>query len=325
MRGEATVDEVIVAHPTTSSEDRYEVNCHGGVVAVQAVLGCLREAGAEVVEQPCGASAAASGQSALSPAAIRSSALASLQHARTRLAARMLLHQADGALSRALDGVRQGKAEDILRRLLETAPLGLALLTPPRVVLAGPPNVGKSTLLNALLKKERVIVHHRPGTTRDVVHETVSLRGVPFELIDSAGIREVPDELEREAVRRAANALTHCDVVLLLYDATQGPEAALDFILRPDFTARKVIVGNKIDLLAGSPSVPALPPHLAHEPHLLISARAGTNIRQVEAALLAPYSDQITACEDGGPVVFSEDICSALERMSEQLSAGSNQ
>jgi len=372
VRGEVTVDEVIVAHfdaaASPTGEDHYEVNCHGGVVAVQAVLGCLREAGAEVVAWRSAVSDEAADQPVLSPTAIHASAMASLQRAQTRLAAKMLLHQAGGALRRELEAVRQGLSAgrvgqppvaarpggqgrpghpaDILRRLLGTAPLGHALLTPPRVALAGPPNVGKSTLLNALLRRERVIVHHRPGTTRDVVRETVSIRGVPFELIDSAGIREAPGELEQEAVRRATDLLTHCDVVVLLYDVTQGPEAALGLVPRVDAETRKIIVGNKIDLLGactgnptaspvppisaqeatgqGEPLPQRLPPELQDMPHLLISARDRINIEQVEAALLAPYHDQIRPCEDGGAVVFSEEIREALQRMSDQLSVASH-
>lgn len=337
VRGGETVDEVIVAHlsghgaacepraqgcaaPAGTRElaDVYEVNCHGGVVAVQAVADCLRDSGAELARwQPAGVPEA-EGSAVLSPGAIRATAIACLPRAQTRLAVRMLLHQAGGALSRALDGI----SRDGLRRLLDSAPLGRALLVAPQVALAGPPNVGKSTLLNALLRRERVIVHHHPGTTRDVVRETVSIRGVPFELIDCAGIRPATAEIEGEAVRRATDLIARSEVVILVYDVTRGLDEALSSMppLRAD--ACRIVVGNKIDLRAPGPACGAppagddrLPCRLADALHLFVSAREGLHISQVEAALLAPYRDQVRACEQGGPVVFTEQIRTALERL----------
>ncbi|KPK61807.1 MAG: hypothetical protein AMK73_07655, partial [Planctomycetes bacterium SM23_32] len=223
------VDEVIVARLQAEAEPRFEVNCHGGIVAVRAVLRCLEEAGARVVD-PSQFMPRARGGGPLSPSGVRERALAALPHALTRLGAAMLLHQAGGALGdevgrvcHLLDAGRPEEAAARLDAALEMAPLGRALLNPPKVALLGPPNVGKSTLLNALLHEERVIVHHEPGTTRDVVAETVSLGGVPFELMDSAGIRATDDDLERMAVDRAADLAARCDVALVLFDARDGP------------------------------------------------------------------------------------------------------
>ena len=337
----ATVDEVIVAHFDAASsftgEDTYEVNCHGGVVAVQAVLNCLQEAGAKVVPWRSRAEDTAEGQPALSPEAIRASALGSLPRVQTRLAAKMLLGQAGGALCRALETLRRelskqgheqagdvASARSALRSLLATAPLGRALLTPPAVALAGPPNAGKSTLLNALLRRERVIVHHLPGTTRDVVRETVAIEGVPFELVDSAGIRDTVGKLEGKAVRRATDLLRHSDVLVLMYDVTRGPGESLRCIPPLEAGVRKIVVGNKIDLVRSRRSRPKtlpaqLPLELDGAQHLLISAREGKNIKQLEAALLAPYRDHMKTCDQSGPMVFSGEVQAALERVAAVL------
>ena len=324
VRDGATVDEVIVARLEGPSGDpEFEVNCHGGVVAVQAVLDCFREAGAQVVAWQ--SLTAPKQGTALSPAAIRSAALSELPRAHTRLAAGMLLAQAGGALSRALERLgspEEGLSDAATDALLATAPLGRALLEPPRVLLAGPPTAGKSTLLNALLRRERVIVHPHPGTTRDVVRETVALRGVPFELMDSAGIRHGGDELEQMAIRRATDLAAECDVLVLLYDVTQPPAPDSGWMARLQAGARTILVGNKIDLVDEDVRDPRPPPSLLQEytdaPHLLISAREGLDIDRVEAALLAPYAPLLDACEAGGPVVFTEQIEAAIQESRQQ-------
>lgn len=323
-RGGAVVDEVIVARLETESgaarEERFEVNCHGGIVAVRTVLKCLEEAGAEVVDGREVVAGRAAGAGALAAEAVRRRALAELPRARTRLAAAMLLHQAAGALERALQEIERAlgagerdRAEAQLDDLLRTARIGRALLTPPRVALLGPPNVGKSTLLNAFLEEERAIVHHEPGTTRDVVAETVSLRGVPFELMDCAGIRDSEDELEQLAVSRAASLAGSCDVALLLFDAREGPGGVVGAVptLRKD--ARGILVGNKADLLAAGR------PPSGTAPAIYISARNKTGLDRLESALLGPYADFIEDCRRGGAVVFEEAVETALRKVRERL------
>jgi tRNA modification GTPase len=188
------------------------------------------------------------------------------------------------------------------------------LLKPPRVALLGPPNAGKSTLLNALLEEERVIVHPEPGTTRDVVRETLSVRGVPFEVMDAAGIRAAEDEVERLAVERAAALADACEVALLVYDAREAPEQALAQVPRPGPQARTIYVANKADLLAGPPHVP--PGGSA----VTISARLRQGLDALEAALLAPYADLIEPARAGAAVVFEEQTEAALQALRPPLS-----
>jgi len=314
-RNGAVLDEVIVARVDTAGEPRFEVNCHGGMAAVNAVLDCLRGAGARVVED---GPAAADRPPAppLSDRAIRAAALKALPRVPTRLGAVMLLHQADGALRRAVETALQaldrGDAAPLCA-LRNTRELGIALLHPPRVALLGPPNVGKSTLLNALLERERVIVHEEPGTTRDTVTERVSLQGVPFDLTDAAGIRAAGDEVERGAVRRALSLARHCEVALVLFDVREGtwPDAAAVPAFAPG--TRVLFVGNKADLLTG----PAPPLRLRTcgptcEP-VRISARTRANLVALEDALLAPYRPLIDPCRRGAAVVFFPEAAEALD------------
>jgi tRNA modification GTPase len=305
------MDEVIVARPGAPheglSEPYFEINCHGGVVAVRCVFECAVAAGARAVA-PAAVNARPDGPP-LSPRAVRAYALAALAHVPTRLGARVLLQQANGALTEELHRVCEllgsgdaAAADSSVRRLLETAKLGRALLRPPRVALLGPPNAGKSTLFNALCRAERVIVDPEPGTTRDVIAETVSVGGVPFEIMDSAGIGESADELEQKAAGRARALAWHCQVVLAVFDCRVGLQAGWLPAIPHD--ARLVLVANKVDLVgpAGCEPVPC-PQHA--QSAIRVSALTGRNIERVEDALLEPYERLLDDAAQGSPVVFS--------------------
>ncbi|MFO8008416.1 MAG: GTPase, partial [Candidatus Brocadiia bacterium] len=313
-RGEQVLDEVLLARTEPPHEGVeppcFELNCHGGVAAVRAVMRRLEEAGARRTAWP---GPAPGGLPALSEEGIRARAMAALPRAQTRLGAAMLLHQAGGALHAETERIaslqennRTKEARKRLRALLGTVPLGRALLEPPRVALLGPPNAGKSTLFNALLEQERVIVHHEPGTTRDVVRETVSVRGVPFELMDAAGIGEAADDLEAEAMRRARALAAECDMALVVFDARNGPPAA---ILREVASVRRVLVANKADLLDGTPA------GVADDQAVVLSALEGTGLDELEEALLAPYAAALPACRAGDAVVFGDELRDALQHM----------
>lgn len=324
-RDGAVVDEVLVARVRTEHGrgPRFEVNCHGGAAAVRAVLDCLREAGAEVNEWTETAGPAPDAPP-LGEARIQRAAMAALPHAVTKLAAAMLLHQAEGALAETVRSIRDAlaagrelTAEVELARLLATADFGDALLNPPEVALLGPPNAGKSTLLNALLEEDRAIVHPRPGTTRDVVGELVSLRGVPFQLLDAAGIRRVEDEVEQQAVRRATALSNECDVALLVYDLKNGSES-LSEVPAPE-AARTLVVGNKLDLEPGGPAPSGLPPEVRPCKVVLLSAKQRTNLHLVEEWLVRPYRPFVDEARAGAPVVFEQAAQDALRRAKRAL------
>ena len=109
-----------------------------------------------------------------------------------------------------------------IESLLETAPFGMALTTPQVLVILGKPNVGKSTLINAILGEERMLVHHAPGTTRDYVSEFISIEGIPFELVDTAGMRETSDMLESMSIEMTQEQLRRADKVIVVFDNSRN-------------------------------------------------------------------------------------------------------
>ncbi len=176
-----------------------------------------------------------------SPDPIASAALAALAQAPTERTAAILLDQYGGAWRRAMDeidrllaaGDRQAAAARVAV-LQSRVPLGRHLTEPWRVVLAGAPNAGKSSLINALVGYGRAIVHAEPGTTRDVLTARTAVHGWPVELCDTAGLRESADPLERAGVEWARHTIGSADLVLALFDSTlpwspadSAPAAAL--------------------------------------------------------------------------------------------------
>jgi tRNA modification GTPase len=143
------------------------------------------------------------------------------------------------ALRRRIDQARSD-----VQKLLDTAAQGRVLREGVRTVIYGAPNVGKSSLLNRLLGYERAIVSARPGTTRDVIEEVINLRGIPLHLMDTAGVHESSDEIEREGIERTRRAVERADLVLHVADATQ-PNGSSGHI---ENSAPTVAVLNKIDL-----------------------------------------------------------------------------
>ena len=184
---------------------------------------------------------------------IAAAAAAALTEARTQRTSAVLLDQYNGALRRAIEEIETllGKGEHraattLIDTLLDRAKLGRHLTRPWRVVLAGPPNAGKSSLINALLGYQRVIVHRTPGTTRDVVTTITAMDGWPVELSDTAGLRDTGRAAESAGVELAQRKLAHADLVLLVFDASRPWTAADDTLVGS--TPRGLVVNNKIDL-----------------------------------------------------------------------------
>ncbi|HBY95371.1 MAG TPA: tRNA uridine-5-carboxymethylaminomethyl(34) synthesis GTPase MnmE, partial [Chloroflexi bacterium] len=180
------------------------------------------------------------------------------------------------------------EAERLLQGLLRTADRGILLREGLRVAIVGRPNVGKSSLLNRLLRHERAIVTEIPGTTRDLVEESLSIRGVPVVLADTAGIRDTSDVVEALGVARSRAALEQADLVLLVLDAGQ-PLTDEDCALAAIVGGRPaIVVWNKLDLLGGDGeqadtlSVP-LPGVVPEAPRVAVSARTGAGIEALEA------------------------------------------
>jgi len=161
---------------------------------------------------------------------------------------------------------------------------GSLLRTGLQVVLAGQPNVGKSSLLNRLAGEELAIVTAIPGTTRDSVRQAIQIDGVPLNIVDTAGLRDTEDEVERMGIEHTWSEIGKADVVLLLVDARAGvTERDLDLVERIPRSAKRVFVYNKIDLAGSAPQVR----REAGSMNLHLSAKTGAGMASLRAELLA--------------------------------------
>lgn len=272
-RWRPTGEEVVVCR---RCGDVVEVHCHGGTAAAAAILETLAAHGAiqrdalDDERQRLGDPLAAE-------------ALAALARATTRRTAAILLDQFLGALRRdilhALEALHAGRVAEAasgIDALLARASFGLHLAQPWRVVLAGPPNVGKSSLINAILGYERSVVFDQPGTTRDVVRAAAALEGWPVEFSDTAGLRSAGDELEAAGVRLAERQLAAADLVLLVFDVSASwTRQQADLVAR---LPKSVLVHNKCDLSSPSADRPAAS---------ATSAKTGQGIEALIAAIVA--------------------------------------
>jgi tRNA modification GTPase len=179
---------------------------------------------------------------------------------------------------------RLGEAAASLDALLAAAERGRRLRDGLHAVIIGPPNAGKSSLLNALAGSERAIVTDIAGTTRDLLHETLKLDGVELTLVDTAGLREDGDAIEREGMRRARGELERADLAVVVLDA-RDPAAGLAAVA--DAIAgvpQRVFVHNKIDLLESDYDSPT-PAEVGGEARLFVSARSGAGLDALQARL----------------------------------------
>lgn len=211
-------EEVVVCR---RDDERVEVHCHGGRAAARAIIAALVEGGCREVDWHEWARRSA-------PDAIVADARIALAAAPTERTAMILLDQHAGALSRAIReiaglvaGGDAGRAIARIDELLAWSALGSHLVEPWKVVLAGRPNVGKSSLINALVGYERAIVHATPGTTREVVTAAAAVEGWPIELADTAGLRGAAEPLEVEGIGQARRTLGEADLVVLVFDVSR--------------------------------------------------------------------------------------------------------
>lgn len=289
-----------------------EIHCHGGLAASAALVQSLVELGAtavtwdQLLRQSPAAAAIVPGISAnaaddATTSLIRVEALEALAVCTTRRTAKILLAQERGALEtpvrKVLDHLRTcdvAAAQSTIQELLAYAPLGLHLTQPWQVVLAGQPNVGKSSLLNRLLGYARAIVTDRPGTTRDTVAEGTALDGWPVTLVDTAGLRDADDPLEAAGVALTRQEAEQADLVVLVFDASQSWQAADQQLV--DTFPEALVVHNKCDLprSAANDSRPA---------GLEVSAITGHGIEPLATAIAAALVP--TAPPDNAAIPFT--------------------
>ncbi|HVC98688.1 MAG TPA: GTPase [Pirellulales bacterium] len=293
--------------------DRVEIHCHGGQAAVAAVLEALADVGCRPMTWQAWNCDEAGG-------AIQAEALEALAHARTERTAAILLDQYHGALGRAIDEIARllaaghnsslATARERLQALLARAPLGLHLIVPFQVVLAGRPNVGKSSLINSLVGYRRSIVHDGPGTTRDVVTAATAFDGWPVELSDTAGLRAGGDELESAGVRLARQRLAGAALRVLVFDAGQAWSADDDDLLAewPD----ALVVHTKSDL----------PPDTSRSrpPGVYANSMAPGGVDELARAIAARLVPDPPA--PGATVPFAERHIAALGRALGHVDSG---
>jgi len=252
--GGETVDEVVVsihrAPASYTGEDVVEINCHGGILVTRRILRLLVERGARLANPgEFTERAFLNGKMDLTQA----EAVMDLITARTDLALRAAAEQLEGKLGEKIGRLREmllgllahveayidfpdediepetgaalldklNEARAANDALLNTAGQGRILREGVRTVIYGAPNVGKSSLLNLLLGYERAIVSESPGTTRDTIEEVINFRGVPLRLVDTAGMRDSEDAVERAGIERTLKSVSGADLVLHLVDGSR--------------------------------------------------------------------------------------------------------
>lgn len=293
------------------AEERVEIHCHGGSAAAAAVMQSLASAGCTPIDWK---QWTAEGE----PDHLAAQALAALAEARTLRTAAILLDQYHGALRDELDPVlndlaaaQNDSAMQRLQKLAQYGQIGKRLTTGWRVVLAGAPNVGKSSLINALVGYRRSIVVDRPGTTRDVVAVQTAIDGWPVELADTAGLRAAADEIEAAGVARARAATLQADVVVLVTEF--GAAARESEFLPPLADQQRILrVVNKSDLA---------PPETASSLNgISTSALNGAGIDKLIAAISAAIVP--AAPPPGAAVPFSQPQLSAISSALAALKTG---
>lgn len=313
------VDEALLllmrAPRSFTCEDVVEFHCHGGLIAVRRVLELVLAAGARL------AGAGEFSQRAFLNGRLdltRAEAIAEMIAARSRRAAELAMAGIDGGLQRRIAGLRErlldqlaelearvdfeedlpaldgtavraelGAVQAELEQLVAESRQGELLRAGLRVAIVGRPNVGKSSLLNLLSRRERAIVTDLPGTTRDLLESDLVLEGVPLTLLDTAGIRPTADRVEQLGIERSRQALAGADAVLLLFDLVAGWTAADQELqaLVPE-AVPLLLVGNKCDALPERAAAAEATPPSPQAPVVTISALTGAGRDDLVAALL---------------------------------------
>ncbi len=298
-----------------TGEDVVELACHGSPAVLRQVLLCAIRLGARLARPgEFTQRAFLNGRLDLATA----EAVIDVITAQTAAAARLAVAQMSGALSRAIRGLRAdliallaeieaaidfpeevepppddelaaraSRVRDEAESLLRSGDVGRLYREGAAVVLAGRPNAGKSSLLNALLGEDRAIVADLPGTTRDVIEEALNLDGVPIRAIDTAGIRDAAEPVERLGVERTEAQISGADLIVWVLDATQGC-TPLDADRLAGIADRPLVIAwNKADAAPGRPPRPVdfgLP---AATPLVPLSALTGAGLDELRRALAA--------------------------------------
>lgn len=277
----AFIDEALVCYMpaprTHTCEDIVEINCHGGMVPLRRVLElCLKQGSRLAQPGEFTRRAFLNGRIDLAQA----EASLDIIRAKTSEAESAAMMQLRGALSGKVNSIKDGVAgmlalieaqidfpdEDIepaslqslktglgkacgeIKDLMDTFQTGRLFREGLRVAIVGRPNVGKSSLLNALINQDRAIVTSMPGTTRDIIEEHINVHGVPLKIMDTAGIREAHDMAEAEGVKRSLGAIENADIVLAVVDGSAALHDEDMNVINKAASKKSLLVMNKSDI-----------------------------------------------------------------------------
>ncbi|MCL5290200.1 MAG: tRNA uridine-5-carboxymethylaminomethyl(34) synthesis GTPase MnmE [Bacillota bacterium] len=326
------IDEVLLSvmrgPRSFTAEDVVEISCHGGIVPLRRVLEVVLRQGTRLAE-PGEFSKRAFLNGRLDLAQAES--IIDIIRAKTDAGAKIAMAQLGGKLSDKVSALQHellgllaqieaiidfpeddipeetleemaGRCNGLLKvieQLLDNADTGKIYREGLRTVIVGKPNVGKSSLLNALLREQRAIVTDIPGTTRDVIEEVLNIKGVPLKIIDTAGLRETQDLVEKLGVERSKQLLNQADLILLVLDAFTGLSEE-DLRVIDLIKEKKVLVLiNKIDIARNAIDQAELKKLIGFSDILEISAQKEIGLDRLEQSILALVLEgKITAAEN---------------------------
>lgn len=306
------IDEVLItvmrAPHTYTREDVVEINCHGGYITLKRILDIVLKQGVRLAEPgEFTKRAFLRGRIDLSQA----ESVIDLIRAKTEHAQKIALEHLSGKLSQKInelrdslmrvcahveayidfpeediDGMTAGEILEEINRikneikyLIEGYEEGKIYREGLTTAIVGKPNVGKSSLLNALLMKDRAIVTEIPGTTRDIIEEYVNIKGMPLKIVDTAGIREAHDLVEAEGIKRTLRAVELAELVLLVLDSSRPVNSLDEEIINKIMDKRVIVVINKKDIKSKEFQIPD---SLKNKPIIEISALTGEGIEELK-------------------------------------------
>jgi len=320
LDGEKLVDEVLVsvmkAPKSYTCEDVVEINCHGGTRATNAVLEVALKNGARLAEPgEFTKRAFLNGRIDLT----RAQAVIDIINAKTENAHNAAIRRLSGALYEKISNLRAkilllianievsidypehdyeqdnlklieeniASLKNEIEKLIQSAEQGIILKSGIETVILGRPNVGKSSLMNVLLKSDRAIVTDVPGTTRDILTEQVNLGGIMLKLVDTAGIRETSDIVEQIGVDRAKESVKNAELVLVVLDGSSELENYDREILNLTKNKKTIIIVNKCDL---EQKINFDEFVIGENPHVIkISAKSGENVEEISKIISAMF------------------------------------
>ena len=346
-----TIDEVLAVYmkgpATYTAEDVVEINCHGSTVSLRKTLSLVLRKGARLAEPgEFTKRAFLNGRIDLSQA----EAVIDVVKAKTDKSFDVALSQLEGVLSSYIRDIRQNLLDllvditvnidypdedieeitydkleinikqigDMIEKLLSTASSGRMIREGIRVAIAGKPNVGKSSLMNGLLRETRAIVTEIPGTTRDTIEEALSIRNIPVYLIDTAGIRETSDKVEKLGIEKSKEAFNNADFIIFIMDGSEEISSEDEEIIEYLKERKCLVLINKKDLEQKIDSV-QIRNMLPNSQIIKTSLINGDGIEEIENAIEElVYGGEITQSEsmmvnNVRHINLLTDSCNSLE------------